>query len=163
MINRKCLLQVLIADKLDGDLDKPFIYLVWPLLVAFVILIMLSFSAKGGNKCKQKKYQSTPIALSIIISSFTGWFGIRKNFSMFLLNAMPCLQEYGNISYHSSDSQSDRERGQGDSGGDTDSHLSSSNVLVFEKHHDKRSRSLQNKKLDLLKPVVPIVSIEMPD
>lgn len=87
----------------------------------------------------------------------TGWFGIRKNFSMFLLSAMPCLQEYGNISYHSSDSGNDRG---GDAGSDRDSHLSSSNVLVFEKHHDKRCRSLQK---DLFKPVVPIVSIEMPD
>lgn len=65
---------------------------------------------------------------------------------------MPCLQEYGNISYHSSDSGNDRG---GDAASDRDS-----NVLVFEKHHGKRSRSLQK---DLFKPVVPIVSIEMPD
>lgn len=100
----------------------------------------------------------------------TGWFGLRKNFSMFLLNAMPCLQEYGNISYHASDTTSEGTAAAGAAagGGDRDrdrdgsaSHLSG-NVLI-EKHHDKRSRSLQNKKLDLLKPVVPIVHIEMPD
>lgn len=84
---------------------------------------------------------------------------------MFLLNAMPCLQEYANISYHPSDPDGGSGAGPGDAGSDRESsasQISSSNVL-FEKHHDKRSRSLQNKKLDLLKPVVPIVSIEMPD
>lgn len=71
---------------------------------------------------------------------------------------MPCLQEYGNISYHSSDANSSGSDREGGSDRDSTSQLS-----AFEKHHDKHSRSLQNKKLDLLKPVVPIVSIEMPD
>lgn len=94
---------------------------------------------------------------------------MRKNFSMFLLSALPFLQEYGNIniSYHSSDTNGhDRERRAGsDAGSDREStsHLSGNVLMEFEKHHDKRSRSLQNKKLDLLKPVVPIISIEMPD
>lgn len=46
------ILQVLVADKLDGDLDKPFIVVVGPLLLAFFLLILMSFSAKGGNKCE---------------------------------------------------------------------------------------------------------------
>lgn len=48
-------MQVLIADKLDGDLDKPFIVVVGPLLLAFLVLILMSFSAKGGNKCELKE------------------------------------------------------------------------------------------------------------
>lgn len=51
--NRGCIfLQVLVADKLDGDLDKPYIVVVAPLLLALFILVLLSFSAKGGNKCE---------------------------------------------------------------------------------------------------------------
>lgn len=46
--------QVLLADKLDEDLDWPFIAVSSPLLVALFTLIILSFSAKGGNKCKYK-------------------------------------------------------------------------------------------------------------
>lgn len=92
-----------------------------------------------------------------------GWFGLRKNFSMFLLNACPCLQEYGNISYHTEEPPSDRERGEGSDRDSSASHLSGNVLIEFDKHHDKRNRSLQNKKLDLLKPVVPIVHIEMPD
>lgn len=43
--------QVLLADKLDGDLKWPFIFVSGPLLLALFNLILLSFSAKGGNKC----------------------------------------------------------------------------------------------------------------
>lgn len=87
---------------------------------------------------------------------FSGWFGIRKNFCQFLLSALPFLQEYGNISYHSSDAaaQQDRES-------TTSSIHTGSNVLVEFEKHDKRGRKLQkNKKLD---PVVPIISIDLPD
>lgn len=71
--------QVSIADKLEGELKFPYIIICSPLLVAVFTLTILSFSAKSGNKW---------------------WFGIRKNFSQFLLSALPSLQEYGNISYH---------------------------------------------------------------
>lgn len=49
-----CGLQVLLADKLDEDLDWPFIAVSGPLLLALFTLIILSFSAKGGNKCKSR-------------------------------------------------------------------------------------------------------------
>lgn len=81
---------------------------------------------------------------------FTGWFGIRKSFSQFLLSALPFLQEYGNISYHTENGQ---------------------NVPVLDQNvrlnefdkNDKRSKKALNKKNDLLKPVVPIISIDIPD
>ncbi|XP_058129811.1 transmembrane protein 185B isoform X2 [Anopheles ziemanni] len=121
--------QVLLADKLDKDLDWPFIAVAGPLLVALFTLILLSFNAKGGNKW---------------------WFGIRKNFSQFLLGVLPCLQEYGNISYHT-------ESGQTVPLDSTNLHLEE-----FEKY-DKKSKKALTKKSDHLKPVVPIVSIELPD
>lgn len=99
------------------------------MILALVTLILLSFSAKGGNKW---------------------WFGIRKSFSQFLLSALPFLQEYGNISYHTENGQ---------------------NVPVLDQNvrldefdkNDKRSKKALNKKNDLLKPVVPIISIDIPD
>lgn len=119
--------QVLLADKLDGDLNWPFILVTSPLILALFSLILLSFSAKGGNKW---------------------WFGIRKNFSQFLLSTMPCLQEYGNISY-----TTDR-NGQ--------NVPLDTNEFEFEKY-DKKSRKALSKKIESLKPVVPIISIELPD
>lgn len=47
--------QVLLADKLDGDLRWPMIAIVSPLLVALFTLILMSFGAKGGNKCNFHK------------------------------------------------------------------------------------------------------------
>ncbi|XP_026480386.1 transmembrane protein 185A-like [Ctenocephalides felis] len=91
----------------------------------------------------------TPLILALftlILLSFGSkggnkwWFGIRKDFCQFLLSTCPILQEYANIAYHS-DNRSDREDG-------------SKN----ERKMDKRL-----KKSEIMKPVVPIVSIEMPD
>lgn len=63
---------------------------------------------------------------------------------------LPCLQEYGNISYHTDSGQTVP--------------LDSANVQLddFEKY-DKKSKKSLAKKNDHLKPVVPIVSIELPD
>lgn len=121
--------QVLLADKLDGDLNWPFIAVTGPLILALFSLILLSFSAKGGNKW---------------------WFGIRKNFSQFLLNTMPCLQEYGNISYTTDRNQ----HGQ--------NVPLETNEFEFGKY-DKKGKKALSKKMESLKPVVPIISIEVPD
>lgn len=45
-------LQVLLANKLDDDIKISYTAVVSPLFVSFVTLILMSFSAKGGNKCK---------------------------------------------------------------------------------------------------------------
>lgn len=121
--------QVLLADKLDDDLHWTYIAVGSPLIMALFILIMLSFSAKGGNKW---------------------WFGIRKNFSQFLLSALPFLQEYGNISYHT------------DSGGQNLPLDGNLGLEEFDKNN-KKSKKLLNKKNDAMKPVVPIISIDLPD
>eukprot|EP00111_Clytia_hemisphaerica_P002795 TCONS_00007870-protein len=53
-----------------------------PLQISLVSLIVTSFYQKGGNQW---------------------WFGMRKDFCEFLLDAIPFLREYGNISYKFSD------------------------------------------------------------
>ncbi|KAL6433459.1 hypothetical protein ACFW04_006531 [Cataglyphis niger] len=112
--------QVLLANKLDGDISINYTTVAMPLLVSHITLIFMSFGAKGGNRW---------------------WFGIRKDFCHFLLGLCPLLQEYGNISYQPRD-----ERDQ-----------PPSEPMITEK-----SEKLI-KKIDLIKPVVPIISIDMPD
>lgn len=102
--------------------------------------------------------QKEAISVSKILNSLhpsntmflTGWFGIRKNFSQFLLCALPFLQEYGNISYHTESGQSVP----------LDSNVQ---LNEFGIKHEKKSKKMMNKKNDQLKPVVPIISIDMPD
>lgn len=65
---------------------------------------------------------------------------MRKDFCSFLLGACPLLQEYANIAYHT-------ER-------------RTNGVELQQTEKTERSNI---KKADLLKPVLPIVSIEMPD
>lgn len=65
---------------------------------------------------------------------------MRKDFCSFLLGACPLLQEYANIAYHS-------ER--------------HNNGVELEQHTDSKERIVR--RADLMKPVLPIVSIEMPD
>ncbi|CAH0549037.1 unnamed protein product [Brassicogethes aeneus] len=72
--------QVLLANKLDDDIKMSYIAVVSPLFISFFTLILMSFSAKGGNKW---------------------WFGMRKDFCSFVLGMCPLLQEYANIAYHS--------------------------------------------------------------
>lgn len=123
--------QVLLADKLDGDLKWPFIGVSTPLLIALFTLILLSFSAKGGNKW---------------------WFGIRKNFSQFLLCTLPFLQEYGNICYHTENAQN------------VPLDSAAADVPLDNRHGGgKCNKKMANMKNDHLKPVVPIISIDVPD
>ncbi|KAH8275770.1 transmembrane protein 185B [Drosophila bipectinata] len=135
--------QVVICDKLDGELKFPYIVVFSPLLVSILALIILSFTAKGGNMW---------------------WFGIRKSFSQFLLSAMPFLQEYGNISYHA-------ETHSGNAGQSVPLDATSSSTSTgggsgseqlheFGKHDKKSKKAAKN---DILKPVVPFVSIDLPD
>lgn len=135
--------QVIICDKLEGDLKFPYIVIFAPLLISILVLIVLSFSAKGGNKW---------------------WFGIRKSFSQFMLSAMPFLQEYGNISYHtessnrnsSNNNHHNQSQPLEDDGGS--GHV---NMGDMTDKHTKKNKKLN--KNDCLKPVVPIISIDIPD
>jgi len=68
---------------------------------------------------------------------------MRKDFCEFLLGVCPCLQEYGNVSYKFPGS-------------------------IFVQEHDQEGLSDDMHRRPIVteyqtKPVVPIVSIEMPD
>nr|CAG4648008.1 EOG090X087A [Moina brachiata] len=69
---------ILLAKKLDDDINLPFSFAVVPLLMAITSLVLRSFSARGGN---------------------VWWFGMRKDFFLFLLDLVPWMREYGNVSY----------------------------------------------------------------
>jgi hypothetical protein len=79
-----------------------------------------------------------------------GWFGIRKDFCHFLLSLCPFLQEYANIAYSLQNDEGAR-RGQ-----------SASEGMVDAPSLDMKSGK-RFKKTELLKPVVPVISIDMPD
>ncbi|XP_018329122.1 transmembrane protein 185B [Agrilus planipennis] len=111
--------QVLLANKLDEDIEISHTSVAIPLMVSFVTLILMSFNSKGGNKW---------------------WFGMRKDFCSFILSVCPLLQEYGNIAYHS-----ERHR----------------NGVELEQQSEKGGHVVR--RADLFKPVLPIVSIELPD
>ena len=85
--------------------------------------------------------------MSLLVSltqslSFTGWFGIRKDFCDFLLGTCPFLQEYGNISCKFSES------------------------IFLRPPPEETAVEPQRKPVMHEYPakcVVPVVSIEMPD
>ncbi|XP_046440062.1 transmembrane protein 185B-like [Daphnia pulex] len=69
---------ILLAKKLDGDLQMPYSLVNIPLLIALTSLVLRSFTARGGN---------------------LWWCGMRKDFCLFILDLFPMLREYGNVSY----------------------------------------------------------------
>jgi hypothetical protein len=93
------------------------------------------------------------IKLDLFLISCTflpGWFGIRKDFCHFLLSLCPFLQEYANIAYSLQSDEAAR-RGQSVPEGMVD-------AAALDMKSDKRF-----KKTELSKPVVPVISIDMPD
>lgn len=120
----------------------------------FLVIPVLIFQVLLANKLDEDIRMSfiavvSPLFVSfitLILMSFSAkgankwWFGIRKDFCSFLLGACPLLQEYGNISYQPEQRQ---------------------NGVELEQPKDKSDAQI--KKLDLMKPVLPIISIEMPD
>lgn len=147
--------QVLLADKLDKELSWPYTVISIPLFMGLFALILLSFNAKGGNKCKFYQNSNSILAkcrhLMDSFFSFSGWFGIRKSFSQFLLSSLPCLQEYGNIGYHSTRNHS--------APLDPSTHIDGYETDIAA-HHKSKDKL---KKGDQMKPVVPIISIDLPD
>ncbi|KAJ8320589.1 hypothetical protein KUTeg_002176 [Tegillarca granosa] len=109
--------EVLLANRLDGDNQFMYTAITVPLFISLITLICLSF----------------------------GWFGIRKDFCIFLLGVCPFLQEYGNISYSIHTSDTDQEE-----------------VNAQTRKLDKLG-SKHDLFEELPKVVVPIISIETPD
>ncbi|XP_060533514.1 transmembrane protein 185B [Cylas formicarius] len=120
----------------------------------FLVIPILIFQVLLANKLDEDIHLSytavaSPLFISfinLILMSFSAkgankwWFGMRKDFCSFVLGACPLLQEYGNIGY-----QPERRQ----------------NGVELEQQLDKNDSQI--KKADMMKPVLPIISIEMPD
>jgi len=136
-------------------LNVPHIVVVSPLFLTYTQLILMSFNNKRSNKCEfiSEIYQSfTTISyLTIFLSIVLGWFGIRKNFCHFLFDICPCFEEYCNISYSLEvDEAPSRRRSEDED--DSEAQTTS-----------KRRRTSPVTSKVNAKPVMPIISIDMPD
>lgn len=69
-----------------------------------------------------------------------GWCGMQKDFYLFLLDIVPSLREYGNISYHGSLG-------------------SSAGVDQTDGHQARMKPRLRTD----LRPVAPVIAIDVPD
>ncbi|KAJ4439266.1 hypothetical protein ANN_07386 [Periplaneta americana] len=151
--------QVLLANKLDEDISLSYVGVVSPLFLSYCTLILMSFGAKGGNRSAlptgafsfQGIQRETGQCMELLLPPESErWFGIRKDFCHFLLSLCPFLQEYANIAY-SLQSDEGARRGQSATEGVGD-------APSLDVKPEKRF-----KKTELLKPVVPVISIDMPD
>ncbi|XP_074650323.1 transmembrane protein 185A-like [Tubulanus polymorphus] len=124
--------EVLLANRLDHENHYLFIAITVPLYISLLTLICMSFGAKGGNHW---------------------WFGIRKDFCLFLLNTCPLLQEYGNISYKIQRNDHPQQQQQRASSSSEDAEM-------------RKSDSMHSRKLlidEEPRSVMAVISIEMPD
>lgn len=107
-------LQILLVHKLDGHNSLSYVCVFVPLWLSLLTLMATTFGQKGGNHCEYLQAACSYSALikkGIFLSCCwrvnlwsssdlpTGWFGIRKDFCHFLLELLPFLREYGNVSY----------------------------------------------------------------
>ncbi|EDW26442.1 GL12981 [Drosophila persimilis] len=135
--------ELLACDKLTSDRHL-WVLVFIPLIFGSVVSVgacvwAVNFTAKGGNMW---------------------WFGIRKSFSQFLLSAMPFLQEYGNISYHADTHSNAGQSVPLDASSSTSTAAANEQLHEFSRHDKKNKKGAKN---DILKPVVPFVSIDLPD
>lgn len=91
---------------------------------------------------------------------------MRKDFCQFLLSVFPLLQEYANIAYNNETNQNSNNGVQGSAESQQnvnapDQYRTNRHSRVKEKHSKKSMKN--QKKNELLKPVVPIISIDIPD
>ncbi|XP_046382582.1 transmembrane protein 185B [Ischnura elegans] len=137
------------------------------LAYTFLVVPILVFQVLLANKMDEDISLSycavvSPLFISyftLIIMSFAAkggnrwWFGIRKDFCQFLLGVCPCLQEYGNIAYNVQSNEAARRAAANGS-------VNSNGQDVPGQVNRKAEKRV--KKADL-KPVVPVLSIDMPD
>ena len=67
----------------------------------FFFVLLLYGALRALNNYHQNRGNNKFISIVCLI---LGWFGMRKDFCEFLLDAFPPLREYGNVSYKFSDS-----------------------------------------------------------
>jgi hypothetical protein len=70
---------VVLANKLDGEIDASYVTIASPLFVSFSTLMLMSFGAKGANKCKY-------LTMKFIIIRVTKICYLRLNFLLNLLD-----------------------------------------------------------------------------
>lgn len=96
-----------------------------------------------------------------------GWFGIRKEFCPWVLDACPVLQEYGNISYKVKGSPNVSRATREEDGLPTESNGGSRETTAGHKRSGGNARSKRHGTLagcdEQPRCVIPIVSIDMPD
>lgn len=132
----------------------------------FLVIPILIFQVLLANKLDDEIGLSYISVVSPLIVSYTTlilmsfgakggnkwWFGIRKDFCAFVLGVCPFLQEYANIAYSTEDT--------------TQSRNSSTTIEMQPQMASQSDRKIDKrlmKKSDLMKPVVPIISIDLPD
>ena len=101
-----------------------------------------------------------------MIISVTGWCGMQKDCFLFLMDVVPSLREYGNVSYHQSAQQrpSDPETASLSPSNEASSGFSSlspSSITHGNKKH--KTRNVSKAAADNNRTVVPILSIDIPD
>ncbi|KAK2147242.1 hypothetical protein LSH36_562g01039 [Paralvinella palmiformis] len=121
--------EILLVNKEDGiHLELTYTEVAIPLLISLVTLMLMSFGTKGGNQW---------------------WFGLRKDFCLWLLGHCPLLQEYGNISY----------KVQGDDRDNQEQNSDLADRPISTRHHYKRGSPEDTPS----KIRVHVLSLDMPD
>nr|CAG4649441.1 EOG090X087A [Scapholeberis mucronata] len=124
---------VLLVKKLDGDLLLPFSIANIPLLIAFASLVLRSFTARQGN---------------------LWWCGMQKDFYLFILDLMPSLREYWNVSYRQPDERSV----------ESTEIPETTTLSTYVRHSPEHTRLKAKIMLGQdFRPVVPFLVIDMPD
>ncbi len=161
---------MLITGKLDsiemGRQDDaarmPYTIVCAPLYISLLCLLLMAIGTKGGNPCMFKQQQFYSIRM------FPGWFGMRRDFCVFLLDTCPCLREYGNVSYKFGASHNtasgDRRMQQRESavlmqirtGEDLGQQQSTNLDAVI-------SSSIVTRPSSYMRPILPTITIESPD
>lgn len=148
----------------------PFVVICSPLYVSLACLMFMACGTKGGNQCQCFTFQFCIVTINDIDFDL-GWFGMRRDFCVFLLDVLPCLREYGNVSYRfgggrsRSRSSSAERRRAGRQGDDVAMEMTPSSVdAVVSPARSKRSK--KNQRLSTIvdaRPVYPSVSLDIPD
>nr|CAG4638534.1 EOG090X087A [Cyclestheria hislopi] len=123
--------QVLLTNKLDGEIDLPYSVICIPFLISMTTLVLRAFTARGGN---------------------LWWFGMQKDFCLFLLDLFPSLREYGNISYRPSHIERQLNRNVVPEA----ANLSPNSFSIKSKHKNQPTKFE-------IRTVVPIIAIDIPD
>lgn len=77
-------LQVVLANKLDREIDASYVTIASPLFVSFSTLMLMSFGAKGANKC-EINFESDCTIMIVFCICLQGGLESEKTFASFFL------------------------------------------------------------------------------